>query len=136
MISHLASVLETFRGNGDAAVKLTERGYSLSPFDPREPFFQTLSAGSYVAGGQYGKAVEMAEASIRRNPRHLSAHRCRVLGLQLGNREIEARSAARTLMEIDPDLTVAGYLSSHPTGQSKLGQRLAEALKEAGVPAQ
>jgi tetratricopeptide (TPR) repeat protein len=134
MKSHLASVLETFCDNGPEAVRLTERGYALSPCDPREPFFQTLSAGSYVAGGQYGKAVEIAEASLRRNPRHLSAHRCRVLGLQLGSRDAEARSAARDLLKIDPGLTVDGYLKHHPAGQSDLGCKLGQALKEAGIP--
>ncbi len=135
MISHLASVLATFRGDGAEAVRLTERGFALSPRDPRAPFFQTLSAGSYVAGGQYAKAVEMAEASLRRNPHHLSAHRCRVLGLQLGGRGAEARRAASDLLRVDPDLTVTGYLRTHPAGQGDLGRKLGLALEEAGIPA-
>ncbi|MEM1046616.1 MAG: hypothetical protein AAGL24_10705 [Pseudomonadota bacterium] len=134
MTHHLASVLETFRGNGTKAVKLAERGYALSPCDPRQPFFQTLSAGSYVVGGQYRKAVEMAEASLRINPRHLSAHRCRVIGLQLGGRGAEARAAATELLQVDPGITVANYLRDHPTGQSDLGRKLGRALREAGIP--
>lgn len=134
MTHHLASVLETFRGNGAKAVKLAERGYALSPCDPRQPFFQTLSAGSYVVGGQYEKAVEMAEASLRINPQHLSAHRCRVIGLQLGGRGAEARTAATELLKVDPGMTVANYLRDHPTGQSDLGGKLGRALKEAGIP--
>lgn len=135
MINHLASVLATFRGEGTEAVRLTERAYALSPRDPRQPFFQTLSAGSYVVGGRYGQAVEMAEASLRRNPNHLSAHRCRVIGLQLGGREVEARTAAAELLLVDPGLTVSNYLRDHPAGQSDLGNRLGDALKKAGIPA-
>ena len=106
-ISQLNAVLETFTGDGGAAVALTDRAFMLSPRDPRRPFFQTLSAGSYVAGGRYDVAVEMAEASLRHNPLHLSAHRCRVIGLQLAGREAEARKAAGELMRLDPGLRVS-----------------------------
>ncbi|MBS0123124.1 tetratricopeptide repeat protein [Thetidibacter halocola] len=135
MISYLASVLATFRGDGARAVELADRGYALSPRDPREPFFQTLSAGSYVAGGRYDRAVEMAEASIRHNPNHLSAHRCRVIGLQLAGRGNEARVAAKELMRLDPDMCVSGYLRQHPAGHTEAGRLWADALAEAGVPA-
>jgi hypothetical protein len=66
--------------------ELADRALSLSARDPRRPFFETLAAGSYVAGGRYPEAVEMAEASLRINPLHLSAHRCRVIGLYLFGR--------------------------------------------------
>ncbi len=133
-ISQLAAVLETFRGNGAAAVALTDRAFMLSPRDPRRPFFQTLSAGSYVAGGRYEEAVEMAEASLRHNPFHLSAHRCRVIGLQLAGRESEARNAAKELMRIDPSLRVSEYQRTHPAAQTEIIQTWAGALKQAGVP--
>jgi tetratricopeptide (TPR) repeat protein len=106
----------------------------LSPRDPRRPFFQTLSAGSYVAGGRYEEAVEMAEASLRHNPFHLSAHRCRVIGLQLAGREGEARNAAKELMRIDPSLRVSEYQRTHPAAQTEIIQTWAGALKQAGVP--
>ena len=133
-ISQLAAVLATFRGKGDAAVALTDRAYALSPRDPRRPFFQTLSAGSYVAGGRYDEAVEMADASLRQNPHHLSAHRCKVIGLQLAGREEEARKAAGVLMRIDPDLRVSDYQRTHPAAQTDIIATWAGALRDAGVP--
>ncbi|WP_436398832.1 hypothetical protein [Roseobacter sp. S98] len=133
-ISQLNAVLETFTGGGNEAVALTDRAFLLSPRDPRRPFFQTLSAGSYVAGGRYDEAVEMAEASLRHNPLHLSAHRCRVIGLQLAGREAEARKAAGELMRLDPGLRVSDYQRNHPAGQSTVSQVWADALRHAGVP--
>ena len=132
--TQLAAVLATFNGDGQGAVALTDRAFLLSPRDPRRPFFQTLSAGSYVAGGRYSEAVEMAEASLRHNPLHLSAHRCRVIGLQMAGREAEARRAATELMRIDPDLRVSAYQRDHPAAQTAVIQSWANALKEAGVP--
>ena len=133
-ISQIASVLETFRGQGAQAVALTDRALRLSPRDPRRPFFLTLSAGSYVAGGRYDEAVEMAEASLRHHPQHLSAHRCRVIGLQLAGREGDAVKAAAELLKLDPALSVSGYLRGHPAGQTETVHIWADALKEAGVP--
>ncbi|MHA6264424.1 hypothetical protein ACXYMO_14565 [Arenibacterium sp. CAU 1754] len=132
--TQLAAVLATFSGDGEQAVALTDRAFALSPRDPRRPFFQTLSAGSYVAGGRYSEAVEMAEASLRHNPLHLSAHRCRVIGLQLAGRESEARKAAAELMRLDPDLRVSAYQRDHPAAQTEIIQSWADALKQAGVP--
>ncbi|WP_300037715.1 hypothetical protein [uncultured Roseobacter sp.] len=133
-ISQLNAVLDTFTGDGARAVALTDRAFMLSPRDPRRPFFQTLSAGSYVAGGRFDEAVEMAEASLRHNPLHLSAHRCRVIGLQLAGREAEARKAAGELMRLDPGLRVSEYQRNHPAAQSSISHIWADALRHAGVP--
>lgn len=133
-ISQLASVLATFQDEGREAMRLAERAYDLSPRDPRRPFFQSLSAGSYVAGGHYAKAVELAEASLRKNPLHLSAHRARVIGLQLSGQEAKARDAAKALLQLDPTMSVSAYLRDHPAAQSKGVQSWADALRAAGVP--
>lgn len=134
-ISQLGAVMETFAGQGDAAVRLTDRAYRLSPRDPRRPFFQTLSAGSYIAGGRYLEAVEMAESSLRHHPLHLSAHRCRVIGLHLAGRAPEAAKAARELLRLDPDLTASAYRRAHPAGDTEMVRLWADALQGAGVPA-
>ncbi|MEP6067987.1 MAG: hypothetical protein ABJ246_19290 [Paracoccaceae bacterium] len=132
--TQLSAVLATFIGNGQQAVDRTDRAFALSPRDPRRPFFLTLSAGSYVAGGRYLEAVEMAETSLRHNPLHLSAHRCRVIGLQLAGREKDARQAAQELIRLDPDLRVSTYQRDHPASQTDVIQTWANALKDAGVP--
>lgn len=132
--TQLSAVLATFLGQGQQAVDLTDRAFVLSPRDPRRPFFLTLAAGSYVAGGRYVEAVKMAETSLRHNPLHLSAHRCRVIGLQLAGRESDARKAARELVRLDPKLRVSNYQRDHPAAQTDVIKTWANALKDAGVP--
>lgn len=132
--TQLSAVLATFLGQGQNAVDLTDRAFVLSPRDPRRPFFLTLAAGSYVAGGRYAEAVKMAETSLRHNPLHLSAHRCRVIGLQLAGREDDARKAARELVRLDPKLRVSTYQRDHPAAQTDVIKTWANALKDAGVP--
>jgi TolB-like protein len=130
----LKCVLFTFRGKGAEAVALAERAQILSPCDPRGPFFDALSAGAYVVDRQYEKAVEFAERSLRANPRHVSAHRIKIVGLVRLGRMQEAADAAKELLRRDPKMTVTGYLATHPAGRAPHGQSFAEALGEAGIP--
>ncbi len=130
----LKCVLFTFCGQGPEAVALAERAQSLSPCDPRGPFFDALSAGAYVVDRQYEKAVAFAQRSLRANPRHVSAHRIKIVGLVRLGRMQEAADAAKELLRRDPKMTVAGYLATHPAGRAPHGQSFAEALGEAGIP--
>jgi tetratricopeptide (TPR) repeat protein len=115
-------------------VALAERAQRLSPCDPRGPFFDALSAGAYVMDRQYEKAVAFAERSLRANPRHVSAHRIKIIGLVRLGRMQDAADAAKELLRRDPKMTVAGYLATHPVGRTPHGQSFAEALGEAGIP--
>lgn len=130
----LKSVLSCYLGDGAEAVRLAERTRSLSPCDPRGSFFDGLSAAAYLVAADYEKAVELAERSLRANPRHVSAHRSRVVGLVRLGRMQDANLAARDLLRRDPTMTVAGYLATHPAGRTPVGRGWAEALGEAGIP--
>ncbi len=128
------SLLRSYGGHGAEAVALAERAHSLSPCDPRGPFFDTLSAAAYSADGQYEKVIELAERSIRANPRHVSAHRAKVIGLVRLGRMQDAAEAVSELMRRDPMLTVGGYLARHPAARTAIGRDWADALRAAGVP--
>ena len=132
--TQLKGVLRTYLGDGAEAVKLVERARSLSPCDPRAAFFDGLSAAAYNVDCQYEKSLEFAERSLRGNPRHVSAHRAKVVGLVRLGRIEDATNAARELMRLEPKLTVSGYLATHPAARTHVGQSWAEALGKAGVP--
>lgn len=134
MACQLRSVLHSFRGEGDVAVDLTERARRLSPCDPRGHFFDALGAAAYLAHEDYDRAVALAEAAISVTPRHISAHRAKVVGLQLGGRHSAASEAARVLRRLDPDFTVQRYLAVHPATRYATGQAWAQAMADAGVP--
>lgn len=129
------SVLHTFLGEGDAAIAEAERSMVLSPCDPRRHFFDTLHSAAYLVGGSYDRAVELAEASLRVSPRHVSAQRSRIVGLDLSGRQVEARAAAQELMRLTPDMTVSSYLASHPARGTGVAEAWAEALGRSGIPA-
>ncbi|MEO1494834.1 MAG: tetratricopeptide repeat protein [Pseudomonadota bacterium] len=134
MVSQLAAVLYCFTGRGAEAVKMTERARRLTPRDPRRAFFTGIGASSYLVAGQWDEAVAEAEAALVLNPGHLSARRCRVIGLQRGGRRKEAAAAAQDLMACYPDLTVAAYRRAHPARDTSVGIDWANALGDAGIP--
>lgn len=130
----LKSVLRCYEGKGPEAVFLAERALSLSPCDPRGPFFDGVCAAAYAVDGQFEKAVELAERSLRAYPLHASAHRGKIVGLVRLGRMQEAADEAQRLLRNHPNTTVAGYLASHPAGRTPVGRGWAEALREAGIP--
>jgi len=135
LTSTFRSVLHTFLGEGAAAVTLAERSTILSPFDPRRHFFDALHAAAYLVHGDYDRAVDLAEASLKLSPHHVSAHRSRVVGLSLAGDGDRARRAAQDLMKRAPDMTVSGYLAAHPARETGVAEIWAAALHEAGIPA-
>jgi tetratricopeptide (TPR) repeat protein len=128
------SALRCYAGDGAEAVALTERARSLSPCDPRGPFFDGMSAAAYFVDGQYEKAIELAESSLRAYPCHASAHRGKIIALVRLGRMQEAADEAQKLLRYSPHMTVARYLASHPAGRTPAGRSWAEALREAGIP--
>lgn len=131
----LKSLMHSFIGEGAEAVHLSERARSLSPCDPRGHFFDALAATAYIANGNYEEGVQLSEKSLRINPRHVSALRARVVGLEMLGRHGAAQAAARALMQREPELTVKAYIERHPAARSGIGKEWAKALGAAGVPA-
>lgn len=135
MTCQLDALHRSFTGRGEEAVALTERAARLSPYDPRRPFFAGLAATAYLAARQFEDAIAQAEIALAHNPDHVSANRCKVIGLQSAGHDAKAHLAAARLRELCPELTVEKYLSSHAAARTSIGRDWANALKEAGIPA-
>ncbi len=128
------ALLHSFLGEGRTAVALSERAKLLSPCDPRVHFFEGLSATAYLVAGDYAKAIELAEASLLTSPRHVSAMRAKLAGLQLMGQPAAAKAVARELLTLDPAFTVEGYLTRHPAGKTRVGQEWGRVFEAAGIP--
>ena len=131
----LLGVVNAFSDRPDAAVRYTTRARRLSPLDPQQYYFESLSATAHLSAGEYPQALELAERSMARNRRHPSTLRVRTIALQRLGRTAEARRAATELMRLEPDLTERSYLARHPAAEFGTGRDWARALREAGIPA-
>ena len=130
----LKGALHAFQDEADTAVAAAEKARRLSPIDPFQYYYESLSSTALLAAGQYGEALELAERSLLRHDRHTSTLRAKITALHHLGRATEASAAGREILRRQPAFTVAGYLREHPAGDHNLGQRVAAALRAAGIP--
>ena len=121
-------------GDGQKALAYVERAIRISPFDPARHLYDSIAAGAALVAGHHARAVEAARQSLMQNDSHVSTHRVLAIALSVAGRLSEARSAVRRLLQLEPDLTVEGFIARSPSAVSGLAHRFGEALAEAGVP--
>jgi tetratricopeptide (TPR) repeat protein len=130
----LSGVLSAYRDQGVQAVTRVEKAIRLSPLDPFGYFFESMAATAHLAAENFDRALDYADRSLARNPRHLSTLRARIAALHFLGRPAEARQSANELMRLQPEFTVEGYRRSHPAAEFPLGRNVVEALSASGVP--
>lgn len=130
----LLGALQAFEGQAKSAIESAEKARRLSPIDPFQYYYESLSATAYLAGERYEDALTLAESSWARHDRHVSTLRAKITALHYLGRTAEARAAGAELLRRQPQFTVDAYRGAHPAGQHELGRRVAAALSAAGIP--
>ena len=134
IVAYANGVLRACTGDAETAITHLERAIRLSPRDPGVSALLSAIASSHAACGHYREGLEAADRAVRENPQFASAHRVRAALLGLLGRHDEAKQAARRLVELAPDFTVARYLSVVPIQDAKLRKQIGMLLRAAGVP--
>lgn len=123
-----------FTGDGVTAVADTQKAIKLSPLDPHRYYYDTLAATAYLADHQFEQALELADRSLRANRFHTSSLRAKAIACwQLGQRD-EARRVGRTLMDMEPNLTIRAWKARTPSIGHAICDEWAYTLKKVGVP--
>jgi adenylate cyclase len=130
----LKGTLHAFRDEGKEAVRHTRHALRLSPLDPLKYYFDSLAATAALSAGQYQRALQLAERSLRLNRTHASTLRVIITALCRLGRNDDARRHASQLLALEPGFNVDRYLERSPGAPYKLGRDVASALAEAGVP--
>jgi adenylate cyclase len=130
----LKGTLHAFRGEGKLATCHTQRALKLSPLDPHRWFYDSLAATAALSAGQYKRAVELANRSLRANRTHTSTFRALAISQwQLGLHD-DARKTVSELLRLEPNLTITRYRAVNPSGEFETGKIWSSALQGAGVP--
>jgi adenylate cyclase len=130
----LFGVLHAFKGEGATAVNATERALKLSPLDPIKYFYDSLAATACNANKNFQLAANLAKRSLRANRMHTSSWRTLAVAY-VGLGQIDAaKSAVRSLLELEPDLTVSKFFKRSPSAAYWTGKDWATALEAAGLP--
>lgn len=127
--------LWAFQGRGQEAMKETERAVALSPLDPWRYYYDSLSATAALSAREYERAIALARRSLRANRTHVSTLRVIAIASSELGRMDEARDTVAELRELDPSLTVTGYLARSPARGFETSKVWAEALRRAELPA-
>jgi TolB-like protein len=130
----MKGALHAFSDEASAAVAAAEKARRLSPIDPFQYYYESLSATALVTAGRYEEALELAERSLARHDRHTSTLRTKITALHHLDRDGEARVVGREILRRQPGFTVDNYLCEHPAGDHEIGRRVAAALRAAGIP--
>jgi class 3 adenylate cyclase/tetratricopeptide (TPR) repeat protein len=131
----LSGTLDAFSGRGGEAVAGTERALRLAKPGPLRYFYESLAATAALAAGQYARAIELAQRSLRSNSAHTSTLRALAIAQsQLGHAADARRTVDRLLCQ-EPDLTVTKYLERSPGRDYSTGREWSQALRKAGLPA-
>jgi adenylate cyclase len=126
--------VNAFKGEGAAAVDATRRAMDLSPLDPQRYYFESLGGTALLSARQYADAERLARSSLTLNRMHPSTWRVLTISLVCQDRMEEARAALAKMRELDPTLTVEGYLARMPSAQLETGRHWARCLALAGLP--
>ena len=128
------SAVHAHRGAGEDAVRCCAQAQRLSPLDPLGYYYDGFAAWAALAAGQYGRALALAMRSMRGNRLHLPTHILLTQALALSGDIDRARISARALLALRPSMSTARYFENFPGGPNEHAQRLAGALRIAGVP--
>ena len=130
----LKGTLHAFKGEAEPAVEGTEKALQLSPLDPLRYFYDSLAATAAMSAGNYDRAIELAQRSLRANRTHTSTLRALTIAQVRSGRMDAARTTMEQLRRLEPNLTASLYLQRNPSGAFPTGKVWAEALVEAGLP--
>jgi tetratricopeptide (TPR) repeat protein len=128
------ATLRSWQGRGRESAAAAEQALRLSPLDPQRYYYDSLAAVAMLADDQYARAIELARRSLRVNRLHTSTYRVLAIAQMLAGDAEAARATVRSLRELEPQLTVAGYLARYPGAGRPHADRYAGALAEAGLP--
>jgi TolB-like protein len=134
MAWHSSGWVKVFLGEPDLAVEHLQHAMRLSPLD--RLIFRAYGGSAYahLFAGRYNEACAWAEKAFRARPTYLPAVRAAAASHALAGRQEEAEKAMAYLRPLDPTLRIAGLKDLLPLRRAGDVQRLAEGLRQAGLP--
>ncbi|WP_176491336.1 adenylate/guanylate cyclase domain-containing protein [Polaromonas sp. AET17H-212] len=128
-------MLYGFTGKDHLALEAIEKAIALSPLDPAKYFYQSLAASVNLSAGNYLRAIELAQTSLRSNTTHVSTHRALIIAQAMSGQIEQAKTQTTKLLALDPGFTISKFLARKSGAQfDEKAKTFAEALRMAGVP--
>lgn len=130
----LKGTLHAFKGEGEKAVRDTQRALMLSPLDPHRWYYDSLAATACLAAHKYEDALVLARRSLHANRTHTSTLRAIAVAQWYLDRQDEARRTTEELLRLEPHLTVSSWLERSPSAAYPIGREWAGIFQHLGIP--
>jgi adenylate cyclase len=131
----LGSIMRAWRGDLSTAITHGETALRLSPYDPLIYLPYVGLAYAHFFSGHFAEAASAASRAMQANPRFSVPCYLYTAALACLGQDAEAAVSAQRLLELQPGFTIASLVSGTNIAATDRLSRLAEALREAGVPA-
>lgn len=128
------AVVKAFEGSSSEALEAGHRALSLSPMDPLRYYYESLMGSCEFGAGNFEEAIRWCEASRRRNRQHVSTMRILIAAYAATGQSEQAEAIAQALLRLRPGYRVATYEANSVAVLYPFGQRIARAMREAGIP--
>ena len=122
----------SYSGKPDIAIKLVKHALRLDPIPL--PYISTFLIIAYRTNGQYEKAIECAEKSLRGNPDQLTPTLTLAASYSSLNRIEATKKAVKEVLRIDPNFSLDYLAKTLPIKHQKTLEIFIEALRKAGLP--
>jgi TolB-like protein len=126
--------LRIWLGEHEAAIEHLARAMRLSPQDPHMFNMRAGVASAHYFAGRYAVASWWAEAAAREQPNHVIAACISAASSAVEERITDALKEMIRLRQLEPSLRLSNLKDLVPLQRSEDFARLAEGLREAGLP--
>lgn len=128
------SSVHAHAGDGAKAVECVSEARRLSPVDPLAHYFDGFTAWSMLAAQRYDEACQFARRAMALNRSHRPTYFTLTMAQQLCGDTVAARRTAEAALALVPNFSVRNYLKGFPGGANAHAEKLASALRQAGLP--
>ena len=126
-----ASVL-MFAGRHEEAITLFEEALRLNP-KPNNNLYRHF--GNALANtGRYEEAIALQKKAIKQNPNDIFVYMVMASVYMMAGHEAEARAAAKEVLRLNPNFSVAPLRKVRPDKDRTVAKRWCDTLREAGLP--
>ena len=122
----------SYSGKPDKAIQLVKHALRLDPIPL--PYVYNFLIIAYRTNGQYKKAIECAEKTLRVNPDQLTPNLTLAATYSSLNRIEETKKAVEEVLRIDPNFSLDYLAKTLPLKRQEDLEIFIGALRKAGLP--
>lgn len=119
----------TFAVRPTEAIPMLQKAIRLNPITP--PHYLNLMAVNYRSLGQYDKAIEYLEESIKRYPNYIFLRINLAVCYVLGGRVEDAYAEAEKILQLSPGFSIDKFTQTVPFSNAEEKKKLTEAWRKA-----